>query len=153
MTSPTFSRTLYAPTRNRTENLLIKSQFARSTSHDPSTDSSAVSGLHRPERNPVSPSFPRTPRPACHSCHAPIIWTAAESGKKMPVDADPVMVARGFRIDETLLDEAQMGFNEDELRPGKDVLATFTAAPAPNERLYQSHFATCPDAAQHRSTR
>jgi hypothetical protein len=88
----------------------------------------------------------------CRSCDAPLIWTVTTNGKRMPVDADPVVAARGFRIDETLLDEAQMGFNEDELRPGKDVLATFTAAPALNERLYQSHFASCPFAASHRNS-
>jgi hypothetical protein len=86
----------------------------------------------------------------CRSCEEPIIWTITTNGKRMPVDAEPVVAARGFRIDETLLDEAQMGFNEDELRPGKDVLATFITEPQPGELLYLSHFATCPNAAQHR---
>lgn len=72
------------------------------------------------------------------------------NGKRMPVDADPVVAARGFRIDETVLDEAQMGFNDDDLRPGKDILATFTAEPGAGELLYQSHFSTCADAAAHR---
>jgi len=89
----------------------------------------------------------------CRSCKEPIIWTVTSNGKRMPVDADPVKAARGFRIDEQLLDEAQMGFDEDELRPGKDVVATFTATPAPGERLYISHFATCPDANEHRRER
>lgn len=86
----------------------------------------------------------------CRSCEAPIIWTITTNGKRMPVDADPVLIPRGFRIDETQLDEAQMGFNNEDLRPGKDILATFTAEPGAGELLYQSHFATCPDAADHR---
>lgn len=86
----------------------------------------------------------------CRSCAEPILWTITTNGKRMPVDAEPVVASRGFRIDETLLDEAQQGFNDDDLRPGKELLATFTAEPQPGEQLYQSHFATCPDAAAHR---
>ena len=56
----------------------------------------------------------------------------------------------GFRIDERLLDDAQMGFNDDDLKPGKELLATLTAEPAPGEQLYVSHFATCPNAPAHR---
>lgn len=68
----------------------------------------------------------------------------------MPIDAEPVHVARGFRIDEALLDEAQQGFNDDDLRPGKEIVATFTADPGAGELLYVSHFATCIHADQHR---
>lgn len=86
----------------------------------------------------------------CRSCSEPIIWTITQNGKRMPIDAEPVHVARGFRIDETLLDEAQQGFNDDDLRPGKEIVATFTADPGAGELLYVSHFSTCPDADQHR---
>jgi hypothetical protein len=86
---------------------------------------------------------------SCRTCDAPIIWTITTNGKRMPVDADPVVAPRGFRIDEEV-DAAQIGFNEDDLRPGKDVVATFTTSPAPGELLYQSHFATCPDRDEHR---
>lgn len=86
----------------------------------------------------------------CRSCDAPIVWTITQNGKRMPVDAEPVVAPRGFRIDETLLDDPQQGFNDEDLRPGKELLATFTAEPANGERLYQSHFSTCPDAAAHR---
>ncbi len=68
----------------------------------------------------------------------------------MPVDAEPVEALRGFRIDEQLLDEAQMGFDDGDLKPGKELLATFVPQAVAGERLYQSHFATCPDADQHR---
>jgi len=53
----------------------------------------------------------------------------------MPVDETPVVHGHGFRL--AALD-------------GETITATFTAAPTPGERLYQSHFATCPQAAQHR---
>lgn len=86
----------------------------------------------------------------CRTCDAPIVWTITSNGKRMPIDAEPVVAPRGFRIDEELLDEAQQGFNDDELRPGKELVATFTATPAPGEKLYLSHFATCPDADEHR---
>ena len=88
----------------------------------------------------------------CRSCDAPIVWVITQKGKRMPVDAEPVVASRGFRIDETLLDEAQQGFNDEDLRPGKDLLATFTAEPAKDERLYQSHFATCDDSPEWRKT-
>jgi len=86
----------------------------------------------------------------CRSCGEAILWTITTNGKRMPVDAEPVVAARGFRLDETVLDDAQMGFNEDDLRPGKELLVTFVVEAPPGERLYQSHFATCPNAAEHR---
>jgi hypothetical protein len=86
----------------------------------------------------------------CRSCGEPIIWTITTNGKRMPVDADPVVAPRGFRIDETQLDSAQMGFNDDDLKPGKDVLALFTGEPYPGELLYISHFQSCPQATQWR---
>jgi hypothetical protein len=72
-----------------------------------------------------------------------MIWTVtATNRKRMPVDADPVAVDRGFRLDpdpEDVLSAA-----------GEVIVATFTMQPAPGERLYVSHFATCPKAAAHR---
>jgi hypothetical protein len=73
----------------------------------------------------------------CRSCEAPIIWTVTASGKRMPVDADPLIAPRGFRLED--LD-------------GETITAVFTLAPAPGEQLYLSHFATCPHSAQHRRT-
>lgn len=86
----------------------------------------------------------------CRSCGEPIIWTITSNGKRMPIDAEPVVAPQGFRIDEDVLDEAQQGFNDDDLRPGKELIATFTPQPAAGEKVYLSHFATCPDAAAHR---
>jgi hypothetical protein len=60
----------------------------------------------------------------------------------MPVDAEPLMVARGFRLQETVLHGGEGS--------GYSVLATFTADPVPDERLWVSHFSTCPQAMHHR---
>jgi hypothetical protein len=72
----------------------------------------------------------------CKSCDAPVIWAVTVNGKRMPVDADPVVAARGFRLD-------------DEVE-GETPLAVFVQTPARHERLYVSHFSTCPNADQHR---
>lgn len=71
----------------------------------------------------------------CKSCGAPIVWTVTSKGKSMPVDADPVRATRGFRLEE---------------HDGEEVAAVFTAEPDPGERLYVSHFSSCPNADQHR---
>jgi hypothetical protein len=73
----------------------------------------------------------------CRSCDAPIVWTITTKGKSMPVDADPIRAARGFRLAE---------------HDGDEVVATFTAAPDAGEKLYQSHFAACEQAATWRQT-
>lgn len=67
----------------------------------------------------------------CSGCAAPIIWTVTSKGKAMPVDADPVSVGRGFRLEE---------------HDGDEVRAVFTAEPDAGEKLYVSHFASCPHA-------
>jgi hypothetical protein len=64
----------------------------------------------------------------CRSCGAPILWVFTEGGKRMPVDAKP---ASGLVLDDP-------------------------ESPTPTARIrrvYTSHFATCPQAAQHRKAR
>lgn len=68
---------------------------------------------------------------ACRSCGAPIIWCLSGNGKTMPVDAVPT-------------GEGNVRILADE----KTVRAI--VGPGGN-RL--SHFATCPNAAQHRKPR
>lgn len=68
-----------------------------------------------------------------------MIWTETTNGKRMPVDADPVLAPRGFRL------EGFGGRGVDELDESETPIARFTAEPAPDERLYQSHHGTCPD--------
>jgi hypothetical protein len=74
----------------------------------------------------------------CKSCQAPIVWTTTTNGKRMPVDADPVLTPRGFRLSDE---------DQDEAAP----IATFVTTPDAGERLYQSHFSTCPQGANWRN--
>lgn len=67
---------------------------------------------------------------ACASCEAPIKWIRTENGKAAPVDATPTKVF------------AATGIIHDDPR-----------GDTPEARLvagYTSHFATCPNAPQHR---
>lgn len=78
-------------------------------------------------------------RPAtCRSCGAAIVWCKTANGKTMPVDAEPadsgnVRVADGIA---TVLGALEVH-----------------AARAAGEALRLSHFASCPQAAEHRRTR
>jgi hypothetical protein len=74
----------------------------------------------------------------CRSCQAEIVWAVTDTGKRMPLDAEPVSAAHrpsGLFV----LDEG-----------GEHPLAFTLAAGQP---LYRSHFATCPNADQHRKPR
>lgn len=74
---------------------------------------------------------------ACRSCGAGMIWTETTNGRKMPVDAHP-SPSGSFVLTPVV----------DEPSP----LATFLPAGERYEGhvLYTSHFATCPNAVQHR---
>lgn len=78
----------------------------------------------------------------CKSCGAEIKWITMASGKSMPVDAEPIYYTT-----------AHPGAK------GDDVLTLVTDAgqiakgyfnPEGQKRGYTSHFATCPNAKQHR---
>ena len=77
----------------------------------------------------------------CRSCGAEILWVRTERGNKMPLDAKPVpgdgrnlFVLRDRNSPEGPLAIAAWGLNPYE------------------DPHYVSHFATCPNAAQHRRT-
>ena len=68
----------------------------------------------------------------CRSCGASIVWAVTEKGKRIPMDAEPLA-----------------------FRPGEFLL---TASDPPeattmNLKVYRSHFATCPNANEHRKER
>jgi len=65
---------------------------------------------------------------SCESCKAPILWAVTESGKRMPLDAKP---------------EKRILLEEDGCQPPVAHVID----------VYVSHFATCPQAAQHRRRR
>jgi hypothetical protein len=69
----------------------------------------------------------------CRSCGAPILWAETTNGKLMPLDAEPT--GKGLVIERSGISKA----NADAVVFSRDV--------------YVSHFATCPNAAQHRKTR
>lgn len=67
----------------------------------------------------------------CSSCGAEIIWTVTAAGKRMPVDSAPVGKVTVLRTNAA-----------DALTPLSRQVDHFV-----------SHFATCPNAQQHRSVR
>lgn len=74
----------------------------------------------------------------CRSCGAAIIWAETANGKRMPVDAEPVIPKGLFVLTE----------QTDRSMPPLATSAASLSVP----RLFQSHFATCPNADEHRST-
>lgn len=81
-------------------------------------------------------------RGTCRSCHAPILWVTTTKGADMPVDPEPSSDGN-----------VQLTAHGDLLFA--HVLGTHHAAAAREHDtpLHQSHFATCPNAAQHRKAR
>lgn len=73
----------------------------------------------------------------CRSCDAPLIWATTEAGKKMPLDRTPDPQGIVLAYQDT--------FGTWHCRawtPGEHY--------HPPEQQYSSHFATCPNADQHR---
>lgn len=79
---------------------------------------------------------PVTEPTECRSCEAPILWVKwPRSGKSMPVDAAP----------------APAGTVVLTLHRGEELLAEkYEANRHHGRNRYTSHFATCPNASQHR---
>lgn len=76
----------------------------------------------------------------CRSCGAEIIWIKMTSGKNMPVDAKPIT----YRIAIPGATGTQKLITQD----GRVVSCFFD--PGSGLKGYTSHFATCPNANQHR---
>lgn len=81
----------------------------------------------------------------CRGCGAPVIWVRMQdSGKRMPVDEDPVLVLQGHgsdtfvRADGEIVHGIRIGDGYDDY-PDDNVI-----------EAYVSHFATCPQANQYR---
>lgn len=74
----------------------------------------------------------------CRSCNAPIRWERTEQGKSIPLDVEP-------------RDDGNVHIY-DRVAYVLDVHGAAIAEHRANgDRLYVSHFATCPDAAEHRT--
>lgn len=67
----------------------------------------------------------------CRSCNAEIIWAVTDSGKRMPLDAEPAERPTGLFTLDTSCDPPH-------------------ATSAAHQPVYLSHFVTCPNADQHR---
>lgn len=79
----------------------------------------------------------------CRSCGAQMIWAITETGKKMPVDAEPSSAG-----------EFVLFWIESENTPQVRSLVSIERNGRPMgewDGNYSSHFATCPNAGQHRS--
>ena len=76
-------------------------------------------------------------RTICNSCHQPVWWKLTSNGKRMPIDPDPVPDGN------LILD----GENTVLVIGPIDVLAD------PDTARYVSHFATCPNADEHRKVK
>lgn len=75
-----------------------------------------------------------TPDGACRTCKAPIVWARTRTGMAIPLDPEPVPNG-----------------NVEVAGPAGEVAASYVQA-EPDVVRYVSHFATCPDAGQHRRT-
>jgi len=67
----------------------------------------------------------------CRACNAEIIWAVTDSGKRMPLDAEPAERPTGVFALDTSCDPPH-------------------ATSAAHQPVYLSHFVTCPNADQHR---
>jgi hypothetical protein len=73
----------------------------------------------------------------CTSCQAIVLWAKTPTGAKMPVNPEPDPTGN------IVLSEGP--------KPSDWPLATVThMSQAPDKPRYKSHFATCPNAKQHR---
>ena len=80
----------------------------------------------------------------CQSCKAEIVWAETERGRRMPVD-----VARSEKGNLLLYGEIIVG-DETITPPYRVRVATADERGYLKGNLWTSHFATCPDAAEHR---
>lgn len=71
----------------------------------------------------------------CRSCGAPILWVVTTLGKRMPLDAEPHPDGNV-----SLVPAGAMVLPAELVEQGKKI----------GSKRYRSHFATCPNAAQHR---
>jgi hypothetical protein len=81
-----------------------------------------------------------SPKQACRSCGAAIIWVKTETGKAIPLDAEPT--EGGNIIISVLGDGVEVAHVETVIETKARL-----ACPIPAGRTaFLSHFATCPEA-------
>lgn len=87
----------------------------------------------------------------CRSCRASVVWveteaTPTKAGRKMPLDADPNNPTKALADD-----DGNIIFTGARTADGTWIVRY--VAPGSADRLYRSHFASCPNATSHRKTR
>lgn len=75
------------------------------------------------------------PKATCRSCHEPIIWALSLTGKRMPVDVEPTETGNLILSSH---------------RPDPIVTVASKTGRYSGQKLYRSHFATCPRVERHR---
>ena len=78
---------------------------------------------------------------ACRSCHAPIRWARTEHGRKIPLDVVEAPAATRHGL---------FALRDLASSEGPLAIAVSRAQVMPGDPLYVSHFATCPNANEHR---
>lgn len=111
-----------------------------------------------PQEDPMEPSGftqgrtqrgrQRLANAPCRSCNAAMLWVTFPSGKRNPLDAQPALDGNII-----LVERNDAGGRPWRLAMVVNNEALLTEARALGVPLYQSHFATCPDAAEHRAER
>lgn len=81
----------------------------------------------------------------CRSCRAPMRWVSMTSGKRNPLDVEPNPMGNVLIVEHT--NEAGEPWRLGVVLHNGDLLDELRELGVP---LYTSHFATCPDADEHR---
>lgn len=82
----------------------------------------------------------------CKSCQARVVWVITTRGKAMPIDADQVPTGNIRLTGRTRADRYGRSAPEVEYTEASSLFTEEV-----DEPRYVSHFATCPNAAEHRS--
>lgn len=88
----------------------------------------------------------RLPDAPCRSCKAPMRWVTLPSGKRNPLDVEPDPVHGNILLFE-FIDAAGRPWRLATVVQNEDLLDEARTLGIP---LYRTHFATCPDAEEHR---
>lgn len=88
---------------------------------------------------------PHMERQPCRSCHALMLWVAMPSGKRNPLDEQPHPDGNVLLVEHT--NAAGEAWRLGVVLHNPDLLDELRELGVP---LYRSHFATCPDADEHR---
>jgi hypothetical protein len=86
----------------------------------------------------------------CTACHAPILWTVTEAGRRLPVDAEELERGITSALD---VDDGNVIPTGDTAGPDSTVPVVYVtghlieaAQLFPPARRWRPHFATCPEA-------